>query len=179
MREKPMREKPMLDSPNARRFVSVALLLAAYCLVAVSIASAQARPDPRGYSDSDADARAARDKRAPLGTEPPEILRNARTIYVEPGKHIKAEYLEYKLDKLPEFAQWRLAFVRERDKADLVIRIDRAALNYIFSVVEPESSIVVVKGKVVAINCLVAAEDISHRIIKRMREVRALPTDER
>jgi hypothetical protein len=169
----------MLDSPNARRFVSVVLLLAAYCFAAVAIASAQTQAPPRGYSDSDANARHSRDKRAPLGTEPPEILRNARTVFIEPNKHVKAEYLEYKLDKLPEFAQWRLAFVTERDKADLVIRIDKAALNYIFSVVEPESSIVVVKGKVVAINGLVAAEDISHRIIKRMHEVRALPTDER
>ena len=168
-------------SPNARRFVSVALLLAAYCLVAAAIASAQTPAPPRGYSDSDANARtrAAPDRRAPLGTEPPEILRNARTIFVEPNRHIKAEYLEYKLDKLPEFSRWRLAFVTERDKADLVIRIDKAALNYIFSVVEPESSIVVVKGKVVAINGLVAAEDISHKIVRRMRDVRALPTDER
>ena len=168
-------------SPNARRFVSVVLLLAAYSLVAVAISSAQTpRPDQRGYSDSDANARARAtpDKRAPLGSEPPEILRNARTIFVEPNRHIKAEYLEYKLDKLPEFSRWRLAFVTERGKADLVIRIDKAALNYIFSVVEPESSIVVVKGKVVAINGLVAAEDISHKIVRRMREVRALPTDE-
>ena len=170
------------SSPNARRFVSVILLLAAYCLVAVAVASAQTpRPDPRGYSDSDANARtrdARGDRRAPLGTEPPEILRNARTIFVEPNRHIKAEYLEYKLDKLPEFSRWRLAFVTERDKADLVIRIDKAALNYIFSVVEPETSIVVVKGKVVAINGLVAAEDISHKIVRRMGDVRALPAGE-
>ena len=168
----------MPNSPNARRFVSVVLLLAAYCLVAAAIASAQTQPPPRGYSDSDARTRDPRRARAPLGTEPPEILRNARTIFVEPNRHIKAEYLEYKLDKLPEFSRWWLAFVTERDTADLVIRIDKAALNYIFSVVEPESSIVVVKGKVVAINGLVAAEDISHRIVRRMREVRALPTDE-
>lgn len=167
-------------SPNARRFVSVVLLLAAYCFVAAAIASAQTpRPGQRGYSDSDATSRDTRDRRAPLGTEPAEILRNARTIFVEPNRHIKAGYLEYKLDKLPEFSRWRLAFVAERDKADLVIRIDKAALNYIFSVVEPETSIVVVKGKVVAINGLVAAENISHKIVKRMRDVRALPADER
>ncbi|HLL75073.1 MAG TPA: hypothetical protein VK421_07380 [Pyrinomonadaceae bacterium] len=168
----------MPGSPNARRFVSVVLLLAAYCLVAAAIASAQAQAPPRGHSDSDARGRDPRRQRAPLGTEPPEILRNARTVFVEPNRHVKAEYLEYKLDKLPEFSRWRLAFVTERDKADLVIRIDKAALNYIFSVVEPESSIVVAKGKVVAVNGLAAAEDISHRIVRRMREVRALPTDE-
>ena len=166
----------MPDSPNARRFVSIMLLVAAYCLAAAGIASAQTQP-PRGYSDSDANAR-PRDRRAPLGTEPPEILRNARTVFVEPNRHVKAEYLEYKLDKLPEFARWRLAFVKDRAKADLVIEIDKTALNYIFSIVEPETSIVVAKGKVVAVNGRVAAEDISHKIVKRMREVRALPTDE-
>jgi hypothetical protein len=170
----------MLKSPNARRFVSIMLLLTAYCFVAAAVASAQTQsPPPRGYSDSDAArTRDSQRARAPLGTEPAEILRSARTVFVEPNRHVKAEYLEYKLDKLPEFSRWRLAFVTERDKADLVIRIDKAALNYIFSVVEPESSIVVAKGKVVAINGLVAAEDISHQIVRRMRDVRALPTDE-
>ena len=169
----------MFKSPNARRFTSVVALLVFYCLVAAAIAHAQTAPQqrPRDYSDSDG-AAAARSRRAPLGEGPTEILRNARTIFVEPNKHINAEYLEYKLDKLPEFRQWRLSFVKDREKADLRIEISRTALNYIFSVVEPESSIVVVKGKVVAINGRVAAEDISHQIVRRMREVRALPADE-
>ncbi|HKP72475.1 MAG TPA: hypothetical protein VJT82_06025, partial [Pyrinomonadaceae bacterium] len=71
---------------------------------------------------------------------------------------------------------WQLSFVKDKEKADLVIEIRKTALNYIFSVVEPESSIVVTKGKVVAVNGLVAAEDISHEIVKRMRATRALPT---
>ena len=169
----------MFKSPNARRFTSVAALLVFYCLVAAAIANAQSsatRP-ARDYSDSDEPA-ATRARRAPLGEGPTEILRNARTVYVEPNKHINAEYLEYKLDKLAEFRQWRLSFVKDREKADLRIEISKTALNYIFSVVEPESSIVVVKGKVVAINGRVAAEDISHQIVRRMRDVRALPTDE-
>jgi hypothetical protein len=146
--------------------------------VAAAISHAQAPRAPRDYSDSDSPASSTRARRAPLGEGPTEILRNARTVYVEPNKHINAEYLEYKLDKLAEFRQWRLSFVKDREKADLRIEISKTALNYIFSVVEPESSIVVVKGKVVAINGRVAAEDISHQIVRRMREVRALPVDE-
>jgi len=170
----------MIKSPNARRFTSVAALLVFYCLVAAAIAHAQKTPrDSRDYSDSAAAAAATRTRHAPLGDGPTEMLRNARTIFVEPNKHINAEYLEYKLDKLAEFRQWRLSFVKDRDKADLRIEISKTALNYIFSVVEPESSIVVVKGKVVAINGRVAAEDISHQIVRRMREVRALPADGR
>ena len=168
----------MFKSPNARRFTSVVALLVFYCLVAAAIAHAQSARPPRDYSDSDEGAATTRARRAPLGEGPTEILRNARTVFIEPNKHINAEYLEYKLDKLPEFRQWRLSFVKDREKADLRIEISKTALNYIFSVVEPESSIVVVKGKVVAINGRVAAEDISHQIVRRMREVRALPVDE-
>ncbi|HYP00079.1 MAG TPA: hypothetical protein VER76_07800, partial [Pyrinomonadaceae bacterium] len=60
----------------------------------------------------------------------------------------------------------------------LVLEIQKTALNYIFSVVEPASSIVVAKGKVVAINGRVAAEDISHQIVKRLRALRAMPAND-
>jgi hypothetical protein len=68
--------------------------------------------------------------------------------------------------------------VKNRARADLVLEIGKTALNYIFTIVEPESGIVVAKGKVVAINGRVAAEDISHRIVERMRAVRALPVSD-
>jgi hypothetical protein len=165
-----------------RRVATLSFVL----LVAVSAASAQAqtsRNSNRDYSDSDERAasrtRTTNAKRtdAPLGDTPTDILRAARTIYISPNQHINSDYLEYKLDKLPEFGQWQLAIVKDSAKADLVLEIKKTALNYIFSIVEPESSIVVAKGKVVAINGRVAAEDISHQIVKRMRALRALPTN--
>ncbi|MDQ1612395.1 MAG: hypothetical protein QOG00_2326 [Pyrinomonadaceae bacterium] len=137
----------------------------------------------RIYSDPDAAPAASRtrtataDDRGAPGDTPTDILRAARTIYISPNQHINSDYLEYKLDKLPEFAQWQLSIVKNRDRADLVLEIKKTALNYIFSIVEPESSIVVAKGKVVAINGRVAAEDISHQIVKRMRAIRALPAN--
>jgi hypothetical protein len=135
----------------------------------------------RAYSDSGAHAasrtRTTATKDARPGT-PAAILRAARTIHISPNRHINADYLEYKLDKLPEFGQWQLAIVKNRERADLVLEIKKTALNYIFSIVEPESSIIVATGKVVAINGRVAAEDISHQIVKRMRAIRALPAIE-
>ena len=137
----------------------------------------------RDYSDSDANAASrtrtakATSKGTPLGDNPTDILRAARTIYISPNQHINSDYLEYKLDKLPEFGQWQLSIVKDRTRADLVLEIRKTALNYIFSIVEPESSIVVAKGKVVAINGRVAAEDISHQIVRRMRDIRALPAN--
>jgi hypothetical protein len=50
-------------------------------------------------------------------------------------------------------------------------------LNYIFSIEDPQSSVVVVNGKVVAINDLVATDELAKEIIRRMKTVRALPTN--
>ncbi len=185
-----------LSEINSRRFVvSLALVITCACVGHAQTARDRAgnnSPDS-GYSDSDAPRRArttttnnttviaarnAPDQRptATDETDPTAILRAARTIYLEPNQHIDADYLEYKLDKLPEFNLWHLAIVKDRGKADLVLTVRRTALNYIFSVTDPASSVVVAKGKVVALNGLVAAEDISHEIIRRMKATRALPT---
>ncbi len=155
---------------------SLFLLLLAIAAAGNS-AHAQTANNAGAYSDS-LDSTRTRTTLPEPKTSPANILRAARTIYIRPNEHVDAEYLEYKLDKLPDFQQWRLAFVRDVERADLVLEVHRKALNYIFSVVDRESSIVVVKGKVVAINGLVAAEDISKQIIKRMQAVRALPVDE-
>jgi hypothetical protein len=167
---------------NATRLAALSFVLLIAGVTASAQTSRNATAD-RNYSDSDA-LRASRsrttrsDDRAPLGATPTDILRAARTIYISPNQHINSDYLEYKLDKLPEFGQWQLAFVKDRERADLVLEIQKTALNYVFSIVEPESSIVVAKGKVVAINGRVAAEDISHQIVKRMRNLRAMPAND-
>ena len=164
----------MHRSTHQLRLAALFILLVA---AAVSSAQAQTSPAADNYSDS-IDSTRTRHARVAPETNPASLLRAARTIHVRPNEEIDAEYLEYKLDKLPDFQNWRLAFVRDIDKADLVLEIHRTALNYIFSIVDRESSTVIVKGKVVAINGLVAAEDISREIVKRMQAVRALPFEE-
>lgn len=168
---------------GVRRAVALSFVMLIAVISATSAQAQSARNSNRGYSDSDEPA-ASRSRTtnatrtgAPLGDTPTDILRAARTIYISPNQHINSDYLEYKLDKLPEFGQWQLSIVKDSAKADLVLEIKKTALNYIFSIVEPESSIVVAKGKVVAINGRVAAEDISHQIVKRMRALRALPAN--
>ena len=121
----------------------------------------------------------SRDRRLPepvkLEPSSTNVLRNARTIYLEPSDHLDSKYLEYKLGKYPEFQDWNLSIVSDRSKADLVLTVHKRMLNYIFSIEDPNTSKVLVNGKVVAINDLVAAEDISKEIIKRIKTVRALP----
>jgi hypothetical protein len=153
-----------------------AFILSFALIIGMTSSYAQTARDAGGYSDSDVATSRSRTASNRIETDPVTILRAARTIYVKPNEYIDAEYLEYKLDKLPEFAEWKLVFVRDSEKADLVVEFHRKALNYIFSVVEPQSSVVVTKGKVVAINGLVAAEDISKEIVKKMKDTRALPT---
>jgi hypothetical protein len=156
------------------RFAAISI-----CLFALGHLSVQAQTQSRGndYSDSTELTR-SRTARSATEASPAKIIRSARMIYIEPNKYIDATYLEYKLGKQPEFQQWKLAIVKKKEKADLVLNIHRRALNYIFSIEDPKSSIIVVNGKVVAINDLVAAEDIAKEIIKRMKATRALPSDE-
>jgi len=147
---------------------------------AVSLTGTQAqtaRGNEGGYSESVPLTR-SRTARTQSETDPARLLRAARTIYIEPNEEIDAEYLQYKLGKYTDFQQWKLSMVKDKDKADLILTIHRTALNYLFSIEDRESSIVVTNGKTVAINGLVAAEEIAKVIIKRMRNVRALPTDE-
>jgi hypothetical protein len=167
-----LRRDTYMNSTNTLRLAALATLVFGSALAARPAAAQTAR-DRQVYSDSDASPRSRRPARD--DESPTEILRGARTIFVAPNAHVDAEYLEYKLDKLPEFGEWRLSIVKDKEKADLVIEINKTALNYVFTVVEPASAKVVAKGKVVAINGLVAAEDISHEIVRRMKEKRALP----
>ena len=117
--------------------------------------------------------RRAQEAETQADASPVSILREARKIYVQPGKHVDAKYLEYKLQKHREFADWGLVVVENERAADLVIKLDKSMLNYIFSVVDPKSSVVVVSGKIIAVNKQLAAEYLGTEIIKKMKNVRA------
>ena len=104
---------------------------------------------------------------------PASIMREARTVYVAPTEHLDRKYLEYKLQKYDELRDWDLSLVENPSAADLVITVDKTALNYIFTVTDPRTSVVVTSGKCVAVNGRVAAEFLGREIIKKFRDVRA------
>ncbi|PYT05263.1 MAG: hypothetical protein DMF65_00585 [Acidobacteria bacterium] len=110
---------------------------------------------------------------------PASIIREARTIYVAPTEHLDRKYLEYKLQKYDELRDWDLSLVENPSAADLVINVDKTALNYIFTVTDPRTSVVVTSGKCVAVNGRVAAEFLGREIIKKIRDVRASSTPRR
>ena len=106
-------------------------------------------------------------------TNPVRIVREARTIYVRETRHLDKKYLEYKLQKYNELRDWDLSLVADERAADLVISVDKTLMNYIFTVTDPRTSVIVTSGKCVAVNGQVAAEYLGREIIKKLRDVRA------
>ena len=162
-----------------KRIVEVFGWLAAVLIFALaghSVFGAQAVGRP-AQSSPQQQSRARQTREEAEDASPVAVLRAARKVHVRAGRHVDARYLEYKLQKHAEFREWGLVVVEDERAADLVIKIDKTMLNYIFSVVDPRTSAVVVGGKVVAINKQVAAEYLGTEIIKKMRQVRAAPDD--
>jgi hypothetical protein len=104
---------------------------------------------------------------------PGSLIRQARTIYVAPNNHVEKKYLEYKLGKYAELRDWGLMLVADPAAADLVITVDKTALNYIFTLTDRHTTVIVTSGKCVAINGRLAAEYLGKEIIKKIKDVRA------
>lgn len=139
-------------------------------------AAAQSRLRPQEQQDAPrADERRGRERKVGPREDmsPVSIMREARTVYVRPTRHLDKKYLEYKLQKYRELQDWGLMLVTEERAADLVISFEKTALNYIFTITDPRTSVIVTSGKTVAINGLVAAENLGGEIVKKIRDVRA------
>lgn len=106
-------------------------------------------------------------------TDPVGIVRAARTVYVRESRHLDKTYLEYKLQKYNELRDWDLSLVSDERAADLVISVEKTLMNYIFTVTDPRTSVIVASGKCVAVNGGVAAEYLGREIIRKLRDVRA------
>ncbi len=104
---------------------------------------------------------------------PSSLIREARTVYVAPSEHVEKKYLEYKLGKYDELRDWGLVLVAEPSAADLVITVDKTALNYIFTLTDRRTSVIVTTGKCVAVNGRLAAEYLGKEIVKKIKDARA------
>lgn len=131
-----------------------------------------AKPERRTRERRSRDGEEARDRE---DVTPASITRSARTIFVRETRHLDKKYLEYKLQKYRELQEWGLMLVEDEGAADLVISFDKTALNYIFTITDPRTSIIVTSGKAVAINSRLAAEYLGKEIIKKIRDARAGP----
>lgn len=104
---------------------------------------------------------------------PGALVRGARTVYVAPSEHVEKKYLEYKLGKYDELRDWGLALVSDPSAADLVISVDKTALNYIFTLTDRRTSVIVTTGKCVAVNGRLAAEYLGKEIVRKIKDARA------
>lgn len=174
-----MNEVTMLVERDARRWMMLKRVLevlgwlAAFALFAFAgrAVLAQDAPGPQGGRTRERTARVERRE----DLSPAAIVRNARTVYLRENKHVDKNYLEYKLLKYTELREWGLSLVEDESAADLVISVNKTALNYIFSVTDRRSSVIVAGGKCVALNGRLAAEYLGKEIIKKLKDVRAAP----
>jgi hypothetical protein len=104
---------------------------------------------------------------------PGSLIREARTVYVAESRHVEKKYLEYKLGKYDELRDWGLMLVTDPAAADLVLTVDKTALNYIFTLTDRRTSVIVTTGKCVAVNGRLAAEYLGKEIVKKIKDVRA------
>ena len=128
-----------------------------------------------GRPQDDAGARRERVRTA-RGREdlsPGALVREARTVYVAPSEHVEKKYLEYKLGKYEELRDWGLVLVEDPSAADLVISVDKTALNYIFTLTDRRTSAIVTTGKCIAVNGRLAAEYLGKEVVKKIKDARA------
>ena len=124
--------------------------------------------------DADSERRErARKTRARQDLSPGALVREARTVYVAESRHVEKKYLEYKLGKYAELRDWGYALVADPSMADLVLTVDKTALNYIFTLTDRRTSIIVTTGKCVAVNGRLAAEYLGKEIVKKIKDARA------
>jgi hypothetical protein len=170
------REKAARRLLIMKRVIEVLGWLTAVALFAFAthavFAAGQAQP---GRVQDDAGARHERSRKA-RGREdlsPGSLVREARTVYVAPSGHVEKKYLEYKLGKYEELRDWGLVLVADPEAADLVITVDKTALNYIFTLTDKRTSVIVASGKCVAVNGRLAAEYLGKEIVKKIKDARA------
>jgi hypothetical protein len=158
-----------------KRVVEVLGWLTAVALFAfASHAVFAAGQTPQGSQDDSGTRRErTRTARGREDLSPGSLIREARTVYVAPNNHVEKKYLEYKLGKYDELRDWGYVLVADPSAADLVITIDKTALNYIFTLTDRRTSVIVTSGKCVAVNGRLAAEYLGKEIVKKIKDVRA------
>lgn len=159
-----------------KRVVEVLGWLTAVALFAFAshaVFAAAGQTERGSQDDSNARRERTRTARSREDLSPGALVREARTVYVVENRHVEKKYLEYKLGKYDELRDWGYVLVSDASMADLVITIDKTALNYIFTLTDRRTSVIVTSGKCVAVNGRLAAEYLGKEIVKKIKDVRA------
>jgi hypothetical protein len=112
------------------------------------------------------------------GNDPDEIVRTAKSIFVESHTiWMKGNLLQDALYTRPEIREWGVRIVDDRNEADIYIDVTRPFLTYdwIFKMISPKTGMVLGSGKVTAIDGPAAAQRLAIDIINRIRSARSIP----
>jgi len=113
------------------------------------------------------------------GTDPKEILKNAKTIYVHSKtSFLTVDTLDRALTLQKEWDQLGLTLVQDQRVADLLIELDRPLFTYIhtFVIIDKKTSIILGSGKVTAFDGTIASDGLAKNIIKIFAAARASQT---
>lgn len=116
---------------------------------------------------------------AVVGSDPKQILKNARTIYIHSKTaFLTVDTLDRALALEKEWPKLELTIVQDQRVADLLIEIDRPLFTYVhtFVIVDKRTSIVLGSGKVTAFDGTIASGGIAKDIIKIFSAARIPPS---
>ena len=92
---------------------------------------------------------AGSDQRAESASDPKEILRSVRYIYVRSlSEFVRSEDIENKLRRHPDFQRYGMLITRMEADADLILEVRRSVLTkFVFTAIGPRTLIVAASGK--------------------------------
>jgi hypothetical protein len=116
---------------------------------------------------------------AVAGSNPMQLLKNARTIYIHSKTlFLTVDTLDRALALEKNWPKLDLTIVQDQRVADLLIEIDRPLFTYIhtFVIVDKRTSIVLGSGKVTAFDGTIASGGIASDIVKIFSAIRIAPS---
>jgi len=121
------------------------------------------------------DANVPQSSAAIVGSDPKQILKNAKTIHIlSKTAFLTVDTLVRALAKEKDWPKLDLIIVQDRRVADLFIEIDRPLFTYVhtFVIVDKKTSIVLGSGKVTAFDGTIASGGLAKDIMKIFSAVR-------
>jgi hypothetical protein len=114
-------------------------------------------------------------RRGLTGLSPESIMGSAKTIFIHSRTmFLKAHLMADELSKRPEFRTLGLQITREEKKADIRIELDRPPWTFIYeyTLIHPETSVLLLKNKEVAFEGTLAAPKIAKKILESIVNAR-------
>jgi hypothetical protein len=115
-------------------------------------------------------------------SDPKQILKNARTIYIHSKtSFLTVDTLDRALALEKVWPKLGLTIVQDQRVADLLIEIDRPLFTYVhtFVIIDKRTSIVLGSGKVTAFDGTIASGGIAKDLVKIFSQVRIPPSSEK